>query len=212
MPVNLNIDKLIFMLITFEGIEGSGKSTQILLLEKFLKEKGYNFTILREPGGTIVSEKIREILLNPSLDMEKETELFLFLASRAELVNKVIRPAIREGKIIICDRFIDSTIAYQSYGRGISEKFTKLLNTFIIKDIKIKRTYLLDYDPEINGLRVNHKTKDRIENNDLSFHKRVREGYLKIADKNKKRFLILNAMETIEVIHKKIIDDLTKLL
>lgn len=200
------------MLITFEGIEGSGKSTQIILLEEFLKKQAYKFVILREPGGTIVSEKIREILLNPDLDMEKETEFFLFLASRSELVNKVIRPSLNEGKIVICDRFIDSTIAYQSYGRGIPERLTKLLNTFIIKDIKIRRTYLLDYDPEINGIRINHKIKDRIEKNDISFHKRVREGFLKIADKNKKRFLILNALDPIEKIHTKIINDLSKIL
>lgn len=200
------------MLITFEGIEGSGKSTQIMLLDKFFKNHDYNFTILREPGCTIVSERIREILLDSTLDMENETELFLFLASRAELVKKVIRPALREKKIVICDRFIDSTIAYQSYGRGIPERLIKILNNFIIKDIKIKRTYLLDYDPEIRGIRVKNKIKDRIENNDLDFHKRVREGFLKIAAKNKKRFLILNALEPIETIHKKIIDDLSKIL
>lgn len=200
------------MLITFEGIEGSGKSTQIMLLEKFFKNHDYNFTILREPGCTIVSERIREILLDSTLDMENETELFLFLASRAELVKKVIRPALREKKIVICDRFIDSTIAYQSYGRGIPERLIKILNNFIIKDIKIKRTYLLDYDPEIHGIRIKNKIKDRIENNDLDFHKRVREGFLKIAAKNKKRFLILNALEPIETIHKKIIDDLSKIL
>ncbi len=199
-------------MITFEGIEGAGKTTQIKLLEKFLKKRGYNFVILREPGGTIVSEKIREILLDHTLDIENETELFLFLASRSELVKKVIRPALREKKIVICDRFVDSTIAYQSYGRGIPERLIKTLNNFVIKDIKIRRTYLLDYDPKNYGIRFNNKTKDRIENNDLDFHKRVREGFLKIADQNKKRFLILNAFEPVETIHKKIIDDLLKIL
>lgn len=200
------------MLITFEGIEGSGKSTQVKLLQSFLKKKKVNFIVLREPGGTTVSEKIRKILLDPEIDIEIETELFLFLASRAELVKKVIIKALDEKKVVICDRFIDSTIAYQSYGRGIPEKLVNTLNKFIMKDLEIKRTYLLDYNPVVHGLRINDKKLDRIETNGIDFHLKVREGFLKIAQKNKKRVLILNALEPIEVIHKKIVNDFTKLL
>lgn len=200
------------MLITFEGIEGSGKSTQIQLLASFLKKTNKNFIIVREPGGTTVSEQIRKILLSPSIHLENETELFLFLASRSELVKKVILPALNEKKIVLCDRFIDSTIAYQSYGRGLPEKLIKQLNSFITKGIKIKRTYLLDCDPKFSNMRLEHKKKDRIEKSELNFHIKVREGFLKIAEANKKRFLILNALEPIEIIHQKIIEDFKKLI
>ncbi|MCX7770770.1 MAG: dTMP kinase [Proteobacteria bacterium] len=200
------------MLITFEGIEGAGKSTQIKLLEKYFKKIKRDFLVIREPGGTPISEKIREILLNPDHNLENETELFLFLASRAELVKKVIKPALKKNKIVICDRFIDSTMAYQGYGRGISKSFISLLNSYIVKDIKIQRTYLLDYAPEAFGIRIKDRTMDRIENNNIDFHKRVREGFLKIAKKNKRRFLVINALEPIEIIHKKIIEDLTNFI
>jgi dTMP kinase len=200
------------MLISFEGIEGSGKSTQIKLLENYLKKQKKEFIVIREPGGTPVSEKIREILLDSEHKMDNLTELFLFLGSRAELVKKVIIPALKKKRIVICDRFIDSTLAYQGYGRGIEKTLITLLNSYIIKNIKIQRTYLLDYDPSICGIRIKDRKMDRIENNGIDFHKKVREGFLKIAKKNKERFLIINALDSIEEIHKKIIEDLSKIL
>lgn len=200
------------MLITFEGIEGSGKSTQVMLLEEFLKKEGMPYLILREPGGTKVSEIIRSILLDPQLHIEAETELFLFLASRAELVKKIIKPALAKKQIVICDRFIDSTIAYQSFGRGLPKDIIVLLNNLLISDITIKRTYLLDCNIHTMEQRNKNKIKDRIENAHISFHEKVRKGFLELAIQFPDRILVIDATLPPEEIHKIILKDFLTLL
>lgn len=200
------------MLITFEGIEGVGKTTQIELLCEELKRKGLPFLKVREPGGTQLSEKLREILLFSPFSLGAESELLLFEASRAELVRNVIIPALLQDKIVICDRFIDSTVAYQGYGRGIPLSIINKLNSFVTKGIKINRTYLLDNNLDIMEKRSFMKNKDRIESEDLNFHKRVKKGFLALAKKYSERILLIDSSKEIMEIHKIILDDFLKLL
>ncbi len=199
------------MIITFEGIEGCGKSTQIDKLKKSLTELNINFVIFREPGGTELSEEIREILLNKNLDISPLSELLLFESARADLITKKILPEQKSKKIIILDRFIDSTVAYQGFGRGLSHEIISMLNEIVIGDIKIDRTYLLDAPTEIIEQRNRHKKKDRIERESLDFHKKIREGFLEIAKKNSHRFLIVDATKGVDEIHNLILKDFLKL-
>ncbi len=199
------------MIITFEGIEGSGKSTQINKFEAALKKNKIDFISLREPGGTVLSEELRHILLNRDINISPMSELFLFEASRSELVDKIILPALKKNKIILIDRFIDSTVVYQGYGRGISVRIINYLNKLAVKSITIDRTYLLDAPVELLEERNSKKIKDRIEREDAMFHKRIREGFLKIAHKNKDRILKINALLDEEEIHRIILNDFLKL-
>ena len=208
--------------ITFEGPEGSGKTTQVLLLAKHLKEKGLPVVVTREPGGTEISEKIRNILLDASnLHLLDRTELLLIVASRAQNTDEVILPALKEGKIVICDRYSDSTLAYQSYGRGFDLKTTMEMCLFATKCLQPDLTLLIDIDPEL-GLeraRVSGKTKgpanehDRIESQGLEFHRKVRKGFLDLAKTEPDRFRILDGRKPIEEIHSmtiKIVEELLK--
>lgn len=198
------------MFITFEGADGSGKTTQAELLTKALQEKGFDVIHTYEPGGTEISEKIREILLDPkNSNMSALTELFLYLASRAQHVNEIIKPALTEGKIVICDRFIDATLAYQGYGRGLDKDLIQKLNSLVSQDIKPDLTFILDVDPN-EGLQkaINlHKNLyprgkgDRIEQEDIEFHHKVRTGYLKIADQDPQRVKIINRKKDVKEIH-----------
>jgi len=176
-------------LITIEGIEGSGKSTLAKGLYNKLREKGFPALLTWEPGGTEVGEKIREILLF-SENLSPWTELLLFLASRKEHVEKKILPALREGKIVICDRFFDSTIAYQGFGRDLPLRILKRINKIVTDNLKPNLTFLLDISPEKGLKRI--KKRDRIEKEDFEFHKKVREGYLKIAKRAKKRIFVID--------------------
>ena len=176
--------------ITFEGSEGCGKSTQSRLLAKYLREKGYPVVYLREPGGTKISERIRKILLDPKNHISLATEMLLYMAARAEAVNKIINPAITQGKIVICDRFLDSTIAYQGYGLGINIGFIKKIGNFVTGGIKPDLTILLDL-PVKKGLRYRKLKKDRIEKRSLAYHIRVRNGYLKLAASTPKRIKVV---------------------
>lgn len=178
-------------LITFEGSEGCGKSTQSKLLYDFLRRKGYQAVYLREPGGTKISEKIRQILLDAKNDsMSPETELLLYMAARSQVVNDVIKPALKKGKIIICDRFLDSTVAYQGYGLGMSVSLIKELGRFATQGISPQLTVILDL-PVKDGLRHRHANKDRIEQRPFLYHARVRRGYLKIAAGNPRRVKVV---------------------
>jgi dTMP kinase len=173
--------------ITFEGSEGCGKSTQSKLLYAYLKRKGYKVVYLREPGGTKISEKIRKILLDAKIhSMSAKCELMLYMAARAQVVDEVIKPALSEGKIIICDRFLDSTIAYQGYGLGLDIKFIKKIGAFISEGIKPDLTIFLDL-PIRKGLSVCGRIKDRIEKRSLNYHLRVKKGYLKMASSDSYR-------------------------
>src|SRR4030067_314607 len=156
--------------ITFEGIEGSGKSTQIKLLSDYLKAKGHSVLITAEPGGTDIGSKIRKLLLEPENHMDPLTELLLYNASRAEHVRKVIYPALMQGGVVICDRFTDSTTAYQGYGRGMDITIIKTLNDVVVPELKPFITFLLDMDVQ-EGLRRNigAKKEDRFELETIEF-------------------------------------------
>lgn len=202
------------MFITFEGLDFCGKSTQVQLLEKYLTDKGSKVKIIREPGGTPISEKIRDILLDKkNSEMSIETELILFSASRSQLVNQVILPALKENYYVISDRFHDSSIAYQAFGRKINLEFVEELQQFVIGKAVPDITFFLDIsiDEVIKRKsKVKQMELDRIELSKMDFYKRVRNGYLYIAEKEK-RFKMINGELPIEQIHKIIVDEVKKL-
>lgn len=170
------------VLITFEGVEGSGKSTQAQLLAQYLKEKGREVIFSREPGGTEIGERIRNILLDPDCrQMDARTELFLYLASRNQHVREKILPALRAGKVVILDRFADSSVAYQGFGRELGERFVARLNKLATRGLKPDITFLVDV-PVVVGYQRKEKGKlDRMEQEEVKFHERVRNGYLRLA-------------------------------
>ena len=191
------------MFITFEGIEGSGKSTQAKLLVEYLRGKGLNVILTREPGGVELSERIRSILIETGLDISPRAELLLFLASRAQHTDGLIRPSLQKGHIVVCDRYIDASVAYQGYGRGLSIEMIKRLNDWATGGIRPNLTVLLDLSPEEGLKRVRTSKKmDRIEGENLEFHRRVREGYLEIARSDPDRFLVLDATRSMEEIQR----------
>ncbi|MGQ9678424.1 MAG: dTMP kinase [bacterium] len=170
------------LLITFEGVEGSGKSTQAELLRVYLESKGLEVVFSREPGGTEIGERIRDILLEPAFrQMEAETELFLYLASRLQDVREKILPALRAGKVVVVDRFSDSSVAYQGYGRGLGEKFVSRLNKVATGGLKPNITILVDVSVSVGYRRKEMSTLDRMEREEVQFHERVRYGYLRLA-------------------------------
>lgn len=177
--------------ITFEGPEGSGKSTQSKLLYRFLKDKGYSVLWLREPGGTKVSEKIRKILLDSkNISITAVTEMLLYMASRAQVVEEVIRPALLKGQIVISDRFLDSTLAYQGFGLGLDIKDIKYIGRLVTGGLKPDLTIFLDLAAK-EGLNRLSRIKDRIEKRTLSYHRRVKEGYLRLARLEPERIKII---------------------
>jgi len=199
-------------LITFEGAEGSGKSTQIQLALDYLKEHHFSVVFVREPGGVKISEDIRRILLDvENKDMNDQCETLLYMASRAQLVGEVIKPALAKGKIVLCDRYLDSTTAYQGYGRGVDVKWIKLLGLFATHKINPDLTILFDIDAKLGLSRINRE-KDRIEKRDLNYHNRVRRGYLKIAQTEKKRIKVIKVDRSREEIHQAVRVYLNKLL
>ncbi len=182
--------------ITFEGPEGSGKSTQSRLLCDFLKESGYNLYHTREPGGTLIGEKIRKILLDVSHDkMARLVELLLYEASRNQLIEECIKPQLNKGKIVVCDRFSDATVAYQGYGLNVDKKLIHSLNNLVTTPIKPNLTILLDIKPKEAMARTNRY--DRIEKRSLVFHKKVYRGYLELAKKEPRRIKVIPALGTV---------------
>jgi dTMP kinase len=190
--------------ITFEGSECCGKSTQSKLLYDYLRNKGYAVVFLREPGGTKISEKIRKILLDPqNKSMSAETEMLLYMASRSQTVKEVIEPALSQGKIVLCDRFLDSTVVYQGYGLGMDLKLIKILGDFATARIRPDLTILLDLPLEKALGNIGSK-KDRIERRNFSYHLRVRNGYLKLAAKEPRRIKIVKLARNKEETQKRI--------
>lgn len=182
------------LFITFEGPEGSGKSTHSRLLCDFLKKEGYGVLYTREPGGTLISEKIRKVLLDPrNKSMDVVCEMLLYIAARAQIIKEKILPALRAGKIVVCDRFTDATLVYQGYAGGIDLKTIKDINTIATKRTSPEVTFLLDIEAK-KGLLRSGKNKDRMERKSLLFHKKVRLGYLTIARKEPRRVRILSAI------------------
>ena len=186
------------MFIVFEGPEGAGKSTQVQRLSAHLQKENYNVLTTKEPGGTPVGNAIREVLLDPELTINPLSEFLLYSASRAQIVRDVIKPALSQGRIVVCDRFLASSIAYQGYGRGLDLNLLHSLSKEVITHLKPEITFLLDISPEKGLQRVVARGKlDRLEQSNLSFHHRVRKGFLKQA-KAESNWIILNAEETEE--------------
>ncbi|MCM8760360.1 MAG: dTMP kinase [Candidatus Omnitrophica bacterium] len=194
------------IIVSFEGIDGCGKTTQAKLFCKYLGKNGLDYVFLNEPGGTYTGEKIRRILLNSRNNICPLTELFLYLASRSQLVEELISPYINKGKIVVLDRYIDSTTAYQGYGRGISLKLIRYIHSFLVKDSLPDITFLIDATASELLSVLNNKKKDRIERESIAFQKKVRDGYLHIAKLEKKRIKVIKR-KTVLLTHKQIIKE-----
>jgi len=195
------------LLITLEGIDFCGKSLQANLLERNLAEKEVPVVLFREPGGTLLSERIRDLLLDRSLGpIDPLAELLLYSAARSQLVREKIRPALKEGKVVICDRFYDSSTAYQGYGRGLPIQWVKRINEMATGGLKPDLTFIIDLEPEQaleRGQRIG-KPWDRMEREHAEFYRRVREGYLKIAQEEPERVRVINGKQSIDQIQKEI--------
>ncbi len=199
------------LFITFEGADGCGKSTQMELLAKYLQKKGYEVVLTREPGGKGLGEKIRELLLNYNGEVSDRCESFLFLADRAQNIDIIVKPAISAGKIVLCDRHTDSSVAYQGYGRGLDIEHINRLNNLATNGLKPDLTFVFDIDVETSMSRVG-KEKDRMESAGKEFHNCVRNGYLEIAKQEPERIKVLDATESIEEIHKKVTEIIYKII
>jgi len=195
------------LFISFEGIEGTGKTIQSRLLFEYLIKKGYEVILTEEPGGTHIGLKIRDLLLSiENRDMTPLTELLLYNASRAQHIKEVILPALKKGTVIIADRFTDSTLAYQGYGRGIDFRIINVLENIVTEGLRPDITFLLDLDVETGLIRNKGVNKtDRLELEDVEFHKRVKDGYLRIAAKDTERIKLIDASENVEEIQREII-------
>lgn len=194
-------------LITFEGIDFSGKTVQANLLKERLTSEGLPVLLFREPGGTEISEKVREVLLDTNHNkMVSATEVLLYAAARAQLVAEKVIPHLKNGGIVICDRYYDSTTAYQGYARRIDLDFIRSLNKFVSQNVEPDLTFLLDLQPEkaLKRTTLSGSSLDRLEQEDLKFHQKVREGYLNIARLEPHRFIIVNGDRPINVIQEEI--------
>jgi dTMP kinase len=197
--------------ITFEGIEGCGKSTQVKLAGEYLSQRRIPFIITAEPGGSAIGRRIRDILLNKGSDgaICKETELLLFSAARAQHVRDVIIPALARDTVVLCDRYYDATVAYQGFGRGLDIDFIKILNEFSSVHVKPDITLLFDLPVEVGLKRAMERisrikeglVEDRFEREDLDFHRKVKDGYLFLAQQESKRFRIIDGSRDIETVH-----------
>jgi len=200
--------------ITFEGIEGSGKSTQIAMLHEQLEARGHSVHRLREPGGTAVGDRIRAILLDPELsELTDVTEMLLFAASRGQLIRQEVRPALAAGKTVLCDRFVYSSLAYQAHARGLGRDTVWKANLPAIQDVLPDKVVLLDLSPQVALDRAKARASlDRIEAEDLEFHEAVREGFLAEAKADPDRFCVVEAVGSPEEIHSRILEGLETLL
>ena len=200
------------MFITFEGPDGSGKTTQIHRLIPVLQEKGLDIVQTREPGGTDIGDQIRSVIMNmKNKSMHPRAEILLFCASRAQLVEELIRPSLREGKFVLCDRYADSTMAYQGYGHGLDRETLSQLLNFATGGLKPDLTLLFDISAEA-GLRrrlSNHEEWNRMDDYALQFHERVRSGYLAMAAAEPERWAVINADRTPEEIHEEVVSVIT---
>ena len=193
--------------ITFEGADGCGKTTQSKLVQEYLENSGYEVIWTREPGAKGLGQNIRELLLHYDGEVAPMCEAFLFLADRAQHIEHLIKPAVNAGKIVICDRHTDSTIAYQGYGRGEDIKQLKYLNSLATGDIKPDLTFVFDVFTEVAQKRVGDE-KDRMESAGMEFHKKVRQGYLEIAKQEPERVKVIDANNNIE----RVFEDTKKML
>lgn len=197
-----------FRFITLEGPDGCGKTTQSKLLVQFLRERGLDVVHTREPGGTPFAEALRNLLLDPNHKVSPVTELMLFETIRAHHVEDLVRPALKQGKIVVCDRFTDSTVAYQGYGRGLDLKEVKGLNAVATGKLAPTLTIILDLPPEAGLRRIEEKKSgratDRMEREKIGFHKKVRAGFLKIARQEPRRVAVVNADQDVDAVQRAI--------
>lgn len=191
------------LFITFEGADGCGKTTQLNLLADYLRKKGIEVVTTRETGAKGLGEKIREIVLHYDGEISSNAEAFLFLADRAQNVDKIIKPAIDKGAIVLCDRHTDSTLAYQGYGRGVDLAQARMLNKLATSGLVPDLTLVFDVDVETSMSRVGN-TKDRIESAGVDFHEKVRNGYLQIAKEEPDRVKVINSNDSIENIFEQV--------
>ena len=212
-------EKMTGKFITFEGPEGGGKSTHIKLLADFLRSKGKEVLVTREPGGTRLAELIRSLVREELEDPPvTQSEVLLFLAARAQVVSNVIRPALEKGVWVLCDRFSDSTFAYQGYGRGVEVDLLRRLNDFATQGLVPDMTVLLDVPPEVSRSRLlarqadTKSTADRIEQAGEDFHRRLREGFLAMAKDEPQRFTVVDSSKELEDVSKNIEEAVLKLL
>jgi dTMP kinase len=200
------------LFITFEGVEGSGKTTQIQRLKKYLTQKGIPCKVTREPGGSSIGEKIRKILLNPDhREMTPTSELLLYEAARAQHVKEIINPFLKKGGVVLCDRFTDATVAYQGYGRMIDQKWVQRLNRLSSQGIRPDVTFLLDCPSDIGLKRafqrnrmLKQEKEERFEREEIQFHRRVRKGYLDIAKREPHRVKLIDTREGEKKVFEKI--------
>ena len=193
------------LFITFEGADGCGKTTQLKLLKDYLTAKGYAVILTREPGGKGLGEKIREILLNYDGKVADRCESFLFLADRAQNIETIVKPAIESGKIVLCDRHTDSSVAYQGYGRGLDIEQIRMLNNLATGGKQPDLTLVFDVDIETSMQRVGNE-KDRMESSGKEFFNRVRNGYLEMAKQEPERLKIVDSTKSIDEVHKRVIE------
>lgn len=184
------------LFITLEGPEGAGKTTQLARLEARLRGTGRRVTVTREPGGTPLGLRVREVVLDPALDMGPLSEFLLYSASRAQLVQDVLRPALERGDVVLCDRYFDSSLAYQGAGRGLPLALLRALTREVTGGLTPDLTLLLDLDPAVGLARAALRGQaDRLEQADLAFHQRVRAGFLQLAQAEPQRFAVLDAAQ-----------------
>ena len=190
--------------ITFEGTDASGKTTQIGLLSEYLEKKGVPHIVTREPGGTAIGEKIRTIILDKeNSEMLPATEALLYAASRAQLTGQVVRPALREGKVVISDRFLDSSIAYQGYGRNLGDMIRRITEP-AVEGLKPDLTILLKTDPAAMRKRRDASLEDRMDSQKLEFHREVLRGYLTLSQEEPERFFVIDGERPVDEIAKAI--------
>ena len=200
------------LIIAFEGVEGSGKSFHLKNISKYLKRKKIRFLSLREPGGSKTSEKIRKLILSNKSNFNKKTDLLLYLAARSENIEKIIKKNYKK-KIILIDRFIDSTLAYQHYGMGIDKNIINKINLYLLGKIKIDFTFLnLVNMTNLQSRLSKRKNLNRYDKFKISFYKKIQNGFIKIAKKNKKKYLIINSNDSIRKNKKIILNKTNKLL
>ncbi len=198
-----NLNREDCVLITFEGIEGCGKTTQIELLYAYLKKKGYMVTKTREPGGTTFGESLRDAFLHAGTKIDPLAELLVFMAMRAQHVEELILPALKKGAIVLCDRFADASHAYQGYGRGIAHNTIETLNQLVTKGVNPDLTIFLDCPVEKGLMRkAQSALMDRFEKEKLSFHKKVKKAYEKLVKENPGRFFVVDGTLDIDMVHK----------
>jgi dTMP kinase len=199
------------MFITFEGIDGSGKSTQILLLREYLVKNGHKVVTLREPGGTELSEYIRAVLLNKKLEVSDISELLLFQAARADLVKTIVQPSLKQGRIVLSDRYFDSTTAYQGYGRGIDLKVIEKSNQIGSLGVLPDMTFYLKIERSVGLSRDLEKDLDRMELSGDEFYTKVIHGYDELA-KKEKRFITIDGNQDVKAIHSLVVNEVEKLI